>query len=41
VPTVGGKSHLLARIFTPFSGSKPAHSLNLADFGILARVLYG
>jgi hypothetical protein len=39
-PTVGGKSHQLARIFTLLDSEKWANSLNLDDSGILARLLY-
>jgi hypothetical protein len=39
-PTVGGKSHHLARIFTPLSGAKLQFLQLCALFPILARTLY-
>src|SRR3954447_3827039 len=40
-PTVGGKSHLLARFFAPLSTSKTVKFRNFTVFAGLARLLYG
>ena len=39
-PTVGGKSHHLARIFTDISASKNRIPLNFNIFDNVARILY-
>jgi hypothetical protein len=40
-PTVGGKSHHLARIFGLLTARKIVNSLNFAVSGNVARILYG
>jgi hypothetical protein len=40
-PTVGGKSHHLARIFTPIAPSELHFSLFFALCANMARLLYG